>query len=228
MAKASGELAVRVVHVLVLGDIALIAHIEQDQVAAIDGGLGLLLGPLARQAGRRVDVRRGDDAREHRCLVWKKLGSAGGLPLLAAALVGGAEVRLGGGLDAISAFAEVDRVEVLRDDLVLGPVALELVGKRRFAELLKDGAVVLGCERVLHELLGDGRGALLGRAGQDVLVDGAGDALVVDAAVLVEAAILDRHDRLLHHRGDLVRLDEDAALVVRERGQANAVAIFDD
>ena len=57
-----------------------------------------------------------------------------------------------------------------------------------------------------------------GRAGEDVLVKRAGDALVVDAAVLVEAAVLDRDNRLLHHRGDLARLDEDPALVVGERG----------
>ena len=35
--------------------------------------------------------------------------------------------------------------------------------------------------------------------------DGAADALEVDAAVLVEALVLDRDHRLLHHRGDLTR-----------------------
>ena len=87
---------------------------------------------------------------------------------------------------------------------------------------------LLGGEGVLYELLRDGRGALLGRAGEDVLVERAGDALVVDAAVLVEAAVLDRDDRLLHDGGDLVGLDEHAALVVRERGEAGAVAVDDD
>ncbi len=56
----------------------------------------------------------------------------------------------------------------------------------------------------------------------------AGNALVVDAAVLVEAAVLDRDDRLLHDRGDLVRLDQHAALVVGEGRQAGAVAVDDD
>ncbi len=55
-----------------------------------------------------------------------------------AARVGGAEVGAGGGLDPVGALAEVDRVQVLGEDLVLAPVALEPVGERRLAELLEE------------------------------------------------------------------------------------------
>jgi hypothetical protein len=37
--------------------------------------------------------------------------------------------------------------------------------------------------------------------------------------VLEVAAVLDRHDRLLHHRRDLVVLDEDAVLVAAKDGE---------
>ena len=67
-----------------------------------------------------------------------------------------------------------------------------------------------------------------GRAGDDVVDDRAGDALEVDAAVLVEALVLDRDRRLLHHRRDLVGLVEDPALVVGEGRQLDAVDVVDD
>jgi len=83
--------------------------------------------PLPRGAGvarRVVRARRGDHAREQ-C----------GLPrlqLFDAQLVAGraafevidvlAKVRLRGGLDAVGAAAEVDRVEVRGEDLFLGPL----------------------------------------------------------------------------------------------------------
>ena len=80
-----------------------------------------------------------------------------------------AEVGAGGRLDPVGALAEVDRVQVLGEDLVLAPVALELVGERRLAELLEDRPAALRLERVLDELLGDRRGALGGALAEDVL-----------------------------------------------------------
>ena len=71
-----------------------------------------------------------------------------------------AEVGLGRRLDPVGALAEVDLVEVLGEDLVLRPLALELVGERGLAELLEHGAAALRAQRVLDELLGDRRGAL--------------------------------------------------------------------
>ena len=74
-----------------------------------------------------------------------------------------AEVHARGRLDPVGAVAEVDRVQVLGEDLLLGPLAREVVGERRLAQLLEDGAVALRLERVLDELLGDRRGALAAR-----------------------------------------------------------------
>ena len=128
-----------------------------------------------------------------------------GLGRGAAAGVGVAEVGAGRGLDPVGALAEVDRVQVLGEDLVLAPVALEPVGERRLAELLEDRAAAFGFERVLDELLGDRRGALLGALAEDVLDQGAADALEVDAVVFVEARVLDRDHRVLDVGGDLAR-----------------------
>ena len=49
--------------------------------------------------------------------------------------------------------------------------------------------------------------------------EGATHAPDVDAAVLVEAAVLDGHDRLLDPRGDLIARDEHAALAAAEDGE---------
>src|SRR4051812_43452096 len=108
-----------------------------------------------------------------------------------------AEVRLCGLLDPVGAVAEIDLVEVLGEDLVLVPVALELVCERSLAELLEDGPALLGAQGVLDELLSDGGCALRRTRLENVLDDCAPDALEVDAAVLVEALILDRDRRLL-------------------------------
>ena len=55
-----------------------------------------------------------------------------------------AEVDARRRLDPVGALAEVDGVQVLGEDLVLRPLALELVGERRLAQLLEDRAVLLG------------------------------------------------------------------------------------
>src|SRR5207342_2059141 len=104
-----------------------------------------------------------------------------------AAGMGAAEVGAGRRLDAVCALAEVDRVQVLGEDFVLAPVALESVGERRLAELLEDRAAALRFERVLDELLGDRRGALGRALAEDVLDQRPPDPLEVDAVVLVEA-----------------------------------------
>src|SRR4029453_18727926 len=100
-------------------------------------------------------------------------------------LVAVAEVGANRGVEPVGAVAEVDGVQVLREDLLLRPLPLEVVRERRLAELLEDGPVALRVERVLHELLRDGRRAL-GRAGlETALCEGARDAGVVDALVAV-------------------------------------------
>ena len=167
---------------------------------------------------------RGDDRRQRRRLPGLEHRGAG-FGRGAAAGVGGAEVGARGRLDPVGALAEVDRVQVLGEDLVLAPVALEPVGERRLAELLQDRAAAFGFERVLDELLGDRRGALGGALAEDVLDEGAADALEVDAVVFVEAGVLDRDHRVLDVGGDLRGAEEDFVLVAGQRPDRFAVVV---
>jgi hypothetical protein len=111
-----------------------------------------------------------------------------------------AEVGLGGGLDAIGAAPEVDRVEVALEDLVLGQVAVDLDRDDHLAQLAVEGAV-LGEEVVLDVLLGDRRPAALDVGAAHGLPHRAGDAAWGDPGVGVEVAVLGGDDRALHgHR----------------------------
>ena len=127
-----------------------------------------------------------------------------------------AEVGLRRGLDPVGAVAEVDRVQVGREDLVLGPLVGELIGERSLPELLEDRAVRLGLEGVLDELLLDRGGTLDAAFVQDVLDEGAGDAADVDAAVRVEALVLDRDHGLLGDAGDLIGGHDHAVLLAED------------
>src|SRR5947208_6434209 len=101
------------------------------------------------------------------------------------------EVRLRGGLDAVGVIAVVDGVQVAGEDLVLRPAAAELDREARLLDLALEGALAAGVQ-VADELLRDRRSAFDDLAGADVAPERAGDPDVVDAAVLVEAAVLDR------------------------------------
>src|SRR5262249_22150335 len=72
---------------------------------------------------------------------------------------------------------------------------------------------------VLDELLRDRRAALHGAAVRDVGPERARHAADVDAAMLVEALVLDRDDRALQPRRDRVRPDDDARLVAAQDGE---------
>src|SRR3954469_13022511 len=84
-------------------------------------------------------------------------GGAAAGAVLPAAGVHGAEVRARGRLDPVGAVAEVDRVEVVAQDALLGPLVAQVVGERGLAQLLEERPLVLGGQRVLDELLGDRR-----------------------------------------------------------------------
>ena len=81
----------------------------------------------------------------------------------------------------------------------------------------------LGLEGVLDELLLDRRGALDGALMHDVLKKGAGDSADVDSAAALEAAVLDRDDRLADHRGDLGGGDDHAVLLADDAERASEV-----
>ena len=128
------------------------------------------------------------------------------------------EICSGRTLDAVGAVPEIDRVEVGGEDLVLAPVLLELPRERGLLQLAGDRALRAG-QLVLHELLRDRRASLHGGLLPDVGPEGARHAADVDPAVLVEAAVLGRDDRLLDPRRDLAALHEYAALAAAEDGE---------
>ena len=137
------------------------------------------------------------------------------------------EVVERGRLDAVGLVAVVDEVEVALEDLVLGEVLLDVQRVLQLLELARVGLVdgglrgvlVAPLQRVLlegdlHELLGERRGALHVAALQ-VGDQRPAEAADVEAAVLVEARVLDRDLRVLHVLVDLLQRHDDAVLVVR-------------
>ena len=190
-------------------DVALVEHLLQHQVPA---------GPGAFLIGRWVERGRVlGDAREQRRLPKRQLARAGAV----------VEVRLRRLLDAVGPVAEVDRVQVGGQDPVLRPALLELPRERRLPQLARDRPLVVRV-RVLDELLRDRRPALHGSAAAHVRPERAHDPAYVDAAVLVEALVLDRDDRLLHQRRDLVGAEQDPALRAAEDGEHAAVVRVDE
>ena len=137
---------------------------------------------------------RGDDGREERRLGQGQLVRAV------------AEVGLGGGVDAVGATTEVDRVHVGADDLVLRLLTVDLDRQDGFLELARVGR---GLAHVvaLHVLLGERRTTLACAAAQ-VVDERAENALQVDAVVRVERAVLGGDDRLGHIVGQLRRVDD--------------------
>ena len=121
------------------------------------------------------------------------------------------EVDLARGEDAVGAVAERRDVEVALEDLVLAQLLVDLERVAHLAELALAGVLGRG-DDVLRvgrrvgdgqadELHGERRGALLGLAGLVVGDERAGDALDVDAVVLVEVVVLGGDHGLLHDLG---------------------------
>ncbi len=159
-----------------------------------------------------VQGRARRDAREERRLGERQLGGA-----LAV------EVGAGSLEDPVRAVAEVDRVQVRGQDPVLRPALGQLPGQGGLAHLAADRLLVAAVG-VLDVLLRDRGAALDDALAADVLPERAHDAAHVDAVVLVEALVLDRDDRLLHDRRDVLGCDEDAALVATEDREHPALA----
>ena len=106
-----------------------------------------------------------------------------------------AEIAVRGGIDAIGAGAEIDAVEIELEDLLLAEARLEPDREDDLLDLPLEGP--LGREEeVLGKLLGQRRAALDDAAGAEIGDHGAGQPDRVDAEMVVEAAVLDRHHRL--------------------------------
>ena len=108
------------------------------------------------------------------------------------------------GLDAVGAAAQVDGVEVVLENLVLGLLLVDLERHQRLVDLAGDRRGGLAHVVPLHVLLRDG-----GAAARVIQHDGVpqrlGHARDVDAGVGVERAVLGRHEGLRHVLGK--RLD---------------------
>ena len=105
---------------------------------------------------------------------------------------------------------------------------LELGGQLGLADLAVEVALrVLDVERA-HELLGDGRPALHGLAGLEVLDAGAHDRVEVDAAVLVEALVLDGDGGAPQVHRDVAPRDDAAQHVRLDEAEPRAVGRVDD
>jgi hypothetical protein len=121
--------------------------------------------------------------------------------------------------------AVVAGVDVAREDLVLGLLAVHLQGDDQFLQLARDGLVLRQVE-VLDVLLGDRRTTLLALAGEGV-DQTAGRALEVDAGVVVEGLVLGGDEGHPDALGDLVQVDE-LAVDVAVAGERIAVAVLVD
>ena len=175
-----------------LGDEAQVGHALQHVVVAA----------FARALGVADRVAAG-----------RELGDAGQRGHLVQAQVGHllAVVVLGCSTHAVSAVTEEALVQIQLEDLVLGQLALDLARQQDLGQLA--GVAVFGIEKELpRNLLGDGRATrhALG-VGTGQQPDRAGDALVVHAAMLVEARILGGQERLLEPLRNLLHLDGVAA-----------------
>ena len=101
---------------------------------------------------------------------------------------GYAEIASGGGLQPVIAPAEVNRIQIHGQDLILGIFPLQLDGKDGFVYL---AAHDLLCAQVgaLDKLLGNGAGSLHIGAGQQILPGGPADADQVNAPVGIKAGV---------------------------------------
>src|SRR5215212_335096 len=137
------------------------------------------------------------------------------------------EVGLRGGLDAVRVVAEVDLVQVLLEDLVLRPAAVQLDRQAGLGDLSLERDLLADVE-VPDELLGDRGAALHDLPRADVGPGGAQDAGDVDSAVVVEAPILDREDRLTHVRAHRLERDGCPVLLGGDRPEERVVGGVDE
>ncbi len=137
------------------------------------------------------------------------------------------EVRAGGRLYAVGVGAEVDRVQVHVENLVLGVLALHLPSQGHLVELAAERDVGAVEVEVADQLHGDGREALVDSLGPDVGDQGADEPLQVHAGVAVEALVFYGHQGVPHDVGDLFAADDRAVLFAVEIGEQGAVGGVD-
>src|SRR5207249_9198568 len=110
----------------------------------------------------------------------------------------------------------------------LRPGLVELDGEAGLLDLSGERALLRRDVEEPDDLLRDRRATLDDPAGAKVGPERARDPLVVDAAVVVEAAILDRHRGRPHPRADVLQRNRLAVLLGRNRPEELAVGGVDE
>ena len=194
--------------VLLLADVVFAQHGRQHDRAPVERVFRIERGIVVRGRLR--------DAREQRGFRQRQL--VGRLR----------EVAARSGLDAVGAGAVVNRVEVHVQDVVFGMALLDFRGDEHLAgfALQRDIVHLAGEDGVAHELLGDGGCAFDATAGQ-VVGERAHDAVVIDAAMLVEAGVLGGDGGLDQAFADLIEVDRFAILQLEAREHRGAVGCVD-
>ena len=136
-------------------------------------------------------------------------------------------IRLRRRLHTVGPGAVVDGVEVVGEDLVFGPLALELPGEHRLADLARE-ALLVAHVRVLDVLLSDRARPLDDVAGLQIGHGCPRDAFEVDAVMLVEATVLDGHRRIFHRLWDLAAVHQDAVGGAVQLGDERPVTAVDE
>ena len=137
------------------------------------------------------------------------------------------EVGAGGGLHPVRPAAEVHGVEVPLEDLLLGEALLELQRDARLRELAVQGQLV-ACDRVLRQLLRDGRPALRDPPLPGVAVQRPRHGPRVDPTVVEEAGILHGDDSVTEHPGHALEPHDVAVLLRVQPGEHTALVVDDD
>ncbi len=191
-------------HRLVLGhrsglarDEALDGHPLERVVAAAQGRLGIDERTLP-------DVAL-DDAGQGRALLEVEV------------LRGLAEIELRGRLDAVGAVTEINLIAIEREDLFFGVALLDPNRDQRFLDLALPAAIAdretdLGREDVAGQLLGDGAAARRASPRRDIANQREHHARNAEPGVLEEPRVLRGEDRLAKIRGDVVVVNDHAAL----------------
>ena len=111
--------------------------------------------------------------------------------------------------DPINPSAEINAVEIERDDLVFAVARLQIQREHRFLHLAIEGA--LGFEKqILRQLLGQSRSALHDMADHHVLIGGAQQADRIEPDMLAEAAIFNGDKSVGHESGKLRHVHQHA------------------
>src|SRR5712672_2235320 len=133
-----------------------------------------------------------------------------------------AEIKFGGGGEAIISVRQVYLIGVHRKNLRLGIAALDLQCQQHFLHLAAETAVAAIEEKIAGELHADGAGASGDAALGKIAKCGAGDAWEVDAPVFLEVLIFDGGHRVVENLGTLLVGHQDAAL---QREAADELAV---